>query len=119
MLVAMAMFAGAAAWIAHDAAIVRQRFAHMPLFDNRSYCLTPVGTRVSSPKPTLPWLRRMLGDYPIDVLFYSPRMDPDGTQLLRVRNLFPEAEIWGWPVESPENLPDGVKPWPKNRYFMI
>jgi hypothetical protein len=119
LLAATAIACGLCAWFAYNANIVRQRRAFWPLFNGeRSYCLREIGTPGYSTDATVPWLRHMLGDFPIHVIFYEVSADPDGTELVRVRKLFPEAEIWGWPG-SKEKLPDGMKPWPENRFWMI
>lgn len=43
--------------------------------------------------PSIPWLRRKLGDEPIPTIWYFPKKDYDGIGLERVRKLFPEAQI--------------------------
>lgn len=90
----------------------------MPVFDD-GFCLRSVGSYTYSTDATVPWLRRMLGDYAVHILFYDPAGDRDGTKLRRARSLFPEAEIWGWPDRPAANLPRGIKPWPKDRHWMI
>ncbi len=54
----------------------------------------------------IPWVRRLMGDFPCTNLVYRPSADVDGSQLRRVQSLFPEANLWGWPNER---LPVGVR----------
>ena len=59
----------------------------------------------------VPWIRRLMGDFPCGDMVYRPSADADGSQLRRVQALFPEANLWGWPNER---LPAGVRiiePW--------
>lgn len=107
------------AWLANALIVVREREAMVPLFYDNDFCLRAVGTPGYHNGARVPLLRRMLGDDPIDVLFYEPAADPDGKQLRRAQRVFPETEIWGWPLQAEETLPNGIRSWPKDRHFMI
>lgn len=41
----------------------------------------------------LTWLRQLFGDEPLRALLCSADRDPDGSELRRMRSIFPEAEI--------------------------
>jgi hypothetical protein len=119
LLVATALVAGPVAWVAHNANFVSQRKAMwLWIRDSGHSCFDDVGAKPLGPERPLPWLRRALGDWPVRVLFYLPDGDPDGSELRRVRSLFPEAEIYGWPYNE-DKLPPGVQRWPQGRRFMI
>jgi hypothetical protein len=120
LLIATALFACTCGWVAHNANIVRQGQAISLGFDGYSghSSFRIIGAKPFGSEPSIPWFRRALGDWPVEVLFYTPRGDPDGSELRRVRSLFPEAEIYGWPANEDE-LPPGIKRWPDDRYWMI
>ena len=43
------------------------------------------------------WLRKLLGDRPMGVVFYDRQHDPTGNELRRAQQLFPEATVLeGW-----------------------
>jgi hypothetical protein len=120
LLIATLSAGVACAWIANAMAVTQQRKEFMPLFDSHDYCLRAVGTPGYRRTTTVPWIRQVFGDYPVDVLFYYPADDPGGNELRKVRSLFPETEIWGWPHSSEgEQLPDGMQRWSAARRFMI
>ncbi len=87
LLVATTVIAGPGAWVAHNANLVRQRKAMDS--SSSSFRFFTDGR----PERSLPWLRRALGDEPIGGIYYDADRDPDGSELRRARELFPEAEI--------------------------
>ena len=95
LLVVTAVIAGPCAWVAYNANIVRQRKAmeaEFVLISNSSlHFVGRLGGQMR--KQSLPWLCRALGDEPIEALSYMADRDPDGSELRRARELFPEAEI--------------------------
>jgi hypothetical protein len=61
---------------------------------------------------SIPWVRTMLGDEPLHLLVYEVDRDVKGAELRRVRKLFPEARILGWPSSNGYHLPEGVEQFP-------
>jgi hypothetical protein len=76
----------------------------------RAWCLQRVSLWPLFEKAEIPWIQKLMGDFPESSLLYEPFADPDGSQLRRVREHFPEAKIWGWPGQSNEALPEGIEP---------
>ncbi|HEY2840171.1 MAG TPA: hypothetical protein VGJ26_13535, partial [Pirellulales bacterium] len=116
MLLAVAALTMPLGWIAREWSIVRERQEISRRFDDGS----PFKQVALHPADTLhdvPWLRRFLGDEPWRSLMYAPEHDPDGSQFRRVRELFPEATIWGWPLGKAP-LPAGIKRLDQNRWIM-
>jgi hypothetical protein len=113
LLVTMAVLAAPCAWVAHNARMVRQREATRLEFwvGGDLSCFLPIGENTIPFEQHLPWLRRVLGDDIGRVLLYMPDGDQSGSKLLRVRSLFPEAEIWAAPNYDSE-LPLGGKRFP-------
>jgi hypothetical protein len=62
-----------------------------------------------------------MGDFPVGVLLYNPGQDRDGAELRRARELYPEAQIFGWPrgAGASEDLPPGMQRWPEDSPFLI
>jgi hypothetical protein len=61
------------------------------------------------PNPSVPWMRRLLGDSPVEMIVYQSASDP---QLDRVRALFPEATVTHFYNVNPFHPPDDQDPWP-------
>jgi hypothetical protein len=93
LLVAMLVVGASFAWVAHNANLVRQRNAMRSGFDITGSCFLSFHDKLLGPEHRLPWLRRALGDEPIERLLYVANRDPNGCELSRARALFPEAEI--------------------------
>ena len=92
LLVGTALAATMATYIAHTAEIVRMRNALRRRFHDRSFCLQDSGL-VGQNSQQLSWLRRMMGDHPVGMLFYDPSLDKTGDILRDAETIFPEAEI--------------------------
>jgi hypothetical protein len=96
LLMLTAVFGGPCAWVAHNGIVVRERKAMREVFPTGKYCCHEEWC-VAHREQTLPWLRRVFGDEPVNALHYIPDLDRDGSELRRVRSLFPESEIFGQP----------------------
>ncbi|MBW3598731.1 MAG: hypothetical protein KY475_15835 [Planctomycetes bacterium] len=112
------------AWVSHNYRIVQQRKEYWPQFNDHDFSVRAASVfkvgqagLIAYPKPKVPWIRRVLGDHPTDHLIYNPTADPNGLQLRRTRNLFPEAKVWGW--QHIEALPDGIERLTDQHYVMI
>lgn len=114
LFVLLTVLAVVLAWGTHNYRIVEQRKAFRPQFNDHDFSVRAAAVfkfdaagLTPYPRPELPWIRRLFGDSPTSDLIYDPDADPDGSQLRRTRELFPEAKIWGWPQIEP--LPDGIE----------
>lgn len=56
-------------------------------------CFREEWCMVERQEQPLTWLRQLFGDEPLRALLYSADRDPDGSELRRMRSIFPEAEI--------------------------
>lgn len=121
LLVFTAVIAGPCAWIAYNAYIVRQRFNVLSLFESTDSCLHAANglVRGQSP-PTISAIRRMLGDQPVPIIFYTASLDDaEETHLKEARQVFPEAAFFEWPAGEPcpkyadpsELVPPPVRVW--------
>ena len=99
LLVVTTVIGGPCAWVAYNTNLVRQRNAMRSGFRSgfsvpgASCFLHRVADQPLGPGHPLPWLRRALGDKPVQRLLYMPDRDPDGSELRRAEALFPETEI--------------------------
>lgn len=108
IFVAVALVAAVAAWLANTLAFVQSRNELLAKFDS-STSLLACGLLPPDPTPNISWLRRALGDVPCTSLMYDPRRDPDGSELRRAREFFPEARIRIWSELANDNPPAGVE----------
>jgi hypothetical protein len=92
LLVATTIIAGPCTWVAYNANLVRQRKAIRSRIGIPGYCFLD-GSLGPGPGHPLPWLRRALGDEPVERLVYIANRDPDGSELRRARAWLPETEI--------------------------
>src|SRR5690349_19120525 len=116
MLVAVTVAGILAGWTAWQYRIVNARRTFWPRFNDHNFSVRTIGMP-GSPRPHIPWLRQLLGDFAESNLVYNPRQDPHGEQLRQVRELFPEAKIWGWPGDR--SLPAGIEPLADGQYYRI
>lgn len=107
------------AWFMQDYDLVQQRKLFARRFEYYEHSLRYIGVYEQStgsqlPRRHIPWKRLIMGDGPVQNLIYVPSKDPDGSQLRRTQELFPEARIWVWPLETwtreDPQLPPGVEP---------
>jgi hypothetical protein len=47
----------------------------------------------------IPWMRRVLGDFKVDVISVRPSLLIDGEYAARLRDAFPEATIRPWEAQ--------------------
>lgn len=93
-MVATTIVAATCAWVAHNAALVRQRQTMREVLRaKRDPCFREEWCMVERREQPLPWLRQVFGDEPLRALLYTANRDPDGSELRRMRSIFPEAEI--------------------------
>jgi hypothetical protein len=97
--------------------MVQERNDFCPRFNEHHFCLR-AAQLVPGDQASVSWLRKVMGDSPVPTLVYSPELDKDGSELRRVRRLFPEATIWGWQY-SKQPLPEGIRPIPQGRRIII
>lgn len=93
LLLFVVLASGVLSSIGHEARIVRQRRAIFGVDYERDGCSFVPAELWPGEAPSIPWIRRKLGDVPIPMILYFPQRDYDGVELERVTDLFPEAEI--------------------------
>jgi hypothetical protein len=93
--------------LASTRTLVEQRVHLLKEFGGGS-CLFAAGLMPADAVPRISWIRRAFGDVAIPSLMYDPRLDLDGQELLRARQLFPEAKIRVWAGLVVNQLPAGV-----------
>lgn len=110
LLLAILVVATLAAYVAHTAEIVRMRTALRRRFHERDFCLQDGGLVVQNAQQ-LSWLRRMMSDRPVEMLFYEPSFDKTGDILREVEKVFPEAEILTIEEGLDEQEPPPIDEW--------
>lgn len=112
-------------WVSHNYRIVQQRREYWPQFSDHDFSVRSAAVfkveqsqLIAFPQPTVPWIRKWLGDRPASHLFYNPAADPKGSQLHRTRQLFPEAKIWTRDRQL-ELLPAGIERLTPKHYLVI
>jgi hypothetical protein len=103
LLIWMAMFGTACAYIAHEARIVAKRDAALQRLQSEEADGRITITRGTPFARPIPWVRRILGDQAIDVFYMSP--DAALEERRRVGALFPEATILREEPDGSESLP--------------
>lgn len=93
LLLFVLLASGVLTWIGHEASIVRQRRVILGVDHERDGCSFVPAELWPEEAPTIPRIRRKLGDVPIPAIYYFPKRDYDGVGLERVTDQFPEAEI--------------------------
>jgi len=89
--------------LGYNANLVARRQEFWNHLNDHSYSVRGVFVHNPAKRPTVPWIRELMGDQGRSVL-YDPRSDPDGRQLGDMKKLFPEVRIYGSPPFAP--LPD-------------
>jgi hypothetical protein len=119
LLIGVAALCALLAWTVPPYQLVQERKAYWPRLNDSANSVRLIGgvSPPDEPLVPMPWIRWLMGDYPLCTMFYDPRQDKDGVELRRVRQLFPEANIWCWPTE--DKLPEGMKPFAKGRRWIM
>jgi hypothetical protein len=117
LLIAISLCCALCGWLANEYRFIAARDAYWSNFNDHDFSLRVVGTIPHDPAE-VPFVRACLGDRPTSTLLYHPAKDPDGEQLRRAQQLFPEAHIWGWPYLN-DALPEGMERLPEDRYVRI
>jgi hypothetical protein len=117
LLVIMTVLSITFAWLGINYRLVLQRRPYFARFNDHDFALRSAILRPPEPSQ-ITWIRRWLGDHAVSTLLYDPGADELGEDFRRVRTLFPEARIWGWPHDD-SPLPVGVNRLPPNRDITI
>jgi hypothetical protein len=108
LLIVLALGPLAIGWLGINYRLVNLRRPFLSRFNDDSFPLRRVGLTPSKPIEDIPWIRRIMGDFSAGYLLYLPRDDKNGETLKRVRELFPEAKVYGWPHDDAP-LPAGIE----------
>jgi len=120
LLIALALGPPIAGWLVNTHRNVQERRQHFSRLNDHEFSLRRASL-VPNPRKKYPetsLIRRLMGDHAESTLLYDPSADKSGEQFKRVRKLFPEAMIWGWPYDT-HPLPAGVNRLPPNTGVII
>jgi hypothetical protein len=109
LFAAVTLFALAGGWLLNTYRLVNDRREFLPELDSGG-AVFAAQLRPADEARDVSWIRKLMGDRACGTIIYAPQRDPDGSELRKVRALFPEAHIWGWPDQ--QNLPQGIEPLP-------
>ena len=118
LLILLAIGPPLGAWLVNAHRQVQERRPYFVRFNEDTFALRMAWVETEGEISEVSWIRRLMGDAAIATLLYQPSADKSGEQLERVRRLFPEAKIWGWPHDD-DPLPAGVLRLPPNARIII
>jgi hypothetical protein len=118
LLIVLALGPPVAAWLVNVHRHVQERRPYISRFNDHQFPLRRAGLVPQDKHSDVSWIRHLMGDAAEPTLLYQSSADRSGEQFKRVRQLFPEATIWGWPHDN-HPLPSGVNRLPPNILIII
>ena len=96
LLIAVAVISACGGYLRREYLIVQERLEYWPRLNDGTSPVRAISVLQDRRRP-IPWVRRVLGDLWWSQMLYFPTDDPDGVEIERLKQLYPEATIYSIP----------------------